>query len=145
MIREYQKDDLDVILDLWLDTNRTVHDFIPSDYWENCYGMVKKMLPESTVYVCEEEGTIRGFVGLTDNYVAGLFVDKTCRSKGVGKALLNYAKERNDTLFLYVYKENSRAVKFYLREGFSAFNERPDENTGHTQIRMEWEKGRGVA
>ena len=141
MIREYRENDLEAILNMWLNVNITVHDFISPDYWVNCYDSVKKMLPESTIYVYVEEDVIQGFVGLQENYVAGLFVDKPYRSKGIGKALLDHAKERKDTLTLHVYKENARAAKFYKREGFFPLSERTDENTGCTEIRMEWGKG----
>ena len=40
--------------------------------------MVKKILPQAEIYVYEDNVTkeINGFIGLTDNYIAGLFVKK---------------------------------------------------------------------
>ncbi|MDR1771076.1 MAG: GNAT family N-acetyltransferase, partial [Hungatella sp.] len=37
----------------------------------------------------------------------------------MGSELLGYAKERHNKLLLNVYKRNERAVRFYLREGFT--------------------------
>ena len=75
-----------------------------------------------------------------EHYIAGIFTNPTCQSRGIGKALLDYAKETNSELSLQVYKRNERAVKFYLREGFHVINEQTDENTGETELVMKWEK-----
>ena len=40
------------------------------------------------------------------------------QSHGIGKALLNYAKNKRNKLFLNVYQKNLRATAFYQREGF---------------------------
>lgn len=52
--------------------------------------------------------------------------------------MLSYAKEKKDALLLSVYKENIRAVNFYLREGFTVLNEQTDENTGKPELSMNW-------
>ena len=74
MIRRLENRDLEQTAKIWLDTNREAHDFIPGSYWENHYLMVKEMLLQAEVYVYETEQEIRGFVGLDDTYIAGIFV-----------------------------------------------------------------------
>lgn len=53
------------------------------------------------------------------------------QSYGIGKALLNYAKNKRNKLFLNVYQKNIRAIAFYQREGFeiqhSGFDEATEE------------------
>ena len=61
---------------------------------------------------------------------SGIFVDRKCRSCGIGKHLLEYVKQTHSTLSLGVYQKNKRAVSFYLREGFSILSEELDEATG---------------
>ena len=34
MIRELQRDDINKVADIWLDTNIKAHYFIPAQYWE---------------------------------------------------------------------------------------------------------------
>ena len=94
MIRAFKENDLSVVMQIWLDTNIKTHSFISKYYWMDNYDMVKKILPQAEIYVYEENGTkqIEGFIGLTDNYIAGLFVKEDMQSKGIGKQLLNYAK-----------------------------------------------------
>lgn len=140
MIREFKKQDIDRIMELWLDTNILAHNFIESEYWKSNYDNVKDMMPSASIYVYEENNVIQGFVGLMDNYIAGIFVSQQFQSKGIGKKLLDHAKDKKDALSLSVYKENNRAVNFYLREGFIVSNEQVDENTAKIELNMNWTK-----
>ena len=117
MIRELQKTDIDTVSQIWLDANRDAHDFIPAEYWENNFLPVKKMLLQAEVYVYmdERKNRIEGFVGLDQEYIAGIFVRKEARSGGIGKALLDFVKEKKQELTLNVYRKNERAVRFYER------------------------------
>ena len=98
------------------------------------------MLLDATVFVYEDDNAIMGFIGLTENYVAGIFIDANSQSKGIGKALIDYVKKSYSELSLQVYKKNPRAVNFYLREKFVVSNEQTDENTGETEFVMNWTK-----
>ena len=50
---------------------------------------------------------IDGFIGLTGNYIEGIFVREVIQSKGIGKQLLNYAKGIKSSLRLSVYQKNT--------------------------------------
>jgi ribosomal protein S18 acetylase RimI-like enzyme len=138
MIRKFKTDDLDAIMGIWLKANTEAHDFISESYWQENYEVVKEMLPDAELFVYEDGNTIQGFVGLVEDYIAGIFVNEDCQSHGIGKALLEYCKESHTKLFLHVYKKNIRAVNFYLRESFMVSKEQMDENTGETELVMSW-------
>lgn len=138
MIRKMEKEDLNRISKIWLDTNIKAHDFIPAQYWEKNYEPVREMLPQAEVYVWEENGQIQGFAGLYEEYIAGIFVPEQAQSKGIGGQLLNYIKGRKPYLSLKVYQKNIRAVKFYKREGFQIKKESVDQETGEKEYTMEW-------
>ena len=144
MIRELQKTDIDTVSQIWLDANRDAHDFIPAEYWENNFLPVKKMLLQAEVYVYMDEckNEIEGFVGLDQEYIAGIFVRKEARSGGIGKALLDFVKEKKQELTLNVYRKNERAVRFYEREGFYIIERTTDESTDEKEYLMRW-KGKG--
>ena len=144
MIRKLQKTDIDTVSQIWLDANRDAHDFIPAEYWENNFLPVKKMLLQAEVYVYMDEckNEIEGFVGLDQEYIAGIFVRKEARSGGIGKALLDFVKEKKQELTLNVYRKNERAVRFYEREGFHIIERTTDESTGEKEYLMRW-KGKG--
>lgn len=140
MIRRFQIDELDTVMKIWLETNVKAHAFIHEGYWQENYESVKGMLPNATIYVYEENHIIQGFVGLMEGYIAGLFIPVNSQSKGIGKSLLDYIKEKHSELSLHVYKKNDRAVRFYLREAFKVSKERVDENTGEVELVMNWTK-----
>ena len=139
MIREFKETDLSNIMKIWLETNISAHDFIDEEYWKDNYLLVSQMMPQATIYVYEEN-TIKGFVGLSGNYIAGIFVESNCQSQGIGKVLLDHIKSKNDELILHVYSKNERAVKFYLREGFIIEDDKIDINTGESELVMKWTK-----
>lgn len=142
MIREFIENDLTAVMQIWLDTNMKAHKFIRKEYWIKNYNAVKKMLPQAEMYVYEDNDThqIVGFIGLTNNYIAGIFIKEAAQSKGIGKQLLNYVKEMKSVLSLNVYQKNVRAVSFYLREQFIIQSENLDDSTNEKEFIMNWSK-----
>lgn len=140
MIREFEKEDLEKVAEIWLNSNIKVHDFIKKDYWENNFETVKLMFLEAKIYVYEVANEIQAFIGLNNNYIEGIFVDEKMRSKGIGKALLDFVKQNSLELSLKVYKKNQKAIKFYQREGFKQIEESIDTDTRETEFTMEWKK-----
>ena len=102
--------------------------------------MVRKLIPEAEVFVAEENEEILGFIGLTDTYIAGIFVKETEQSKGVGTELLRTVMKLKDYLKLNVYKKNRKAVVFYQHRGFKIVNQEIDENTSEEEYTMEWHR-----
>ena len=138
MIRKMNGADIPVVMEIWLETNIKAHDFISSEYWKKNYAAVGQMMQDAEIYVCEKHGEIEGFVGLADNYVAGIFVKEKYQSEGIGKALLDYVKEVKEELVLHVYEKNERAIKFYLWEGFVKVKEQIEEENQEWEYEMRW-------
>lgn len=139
MIRNLTGIDIDETATIWLETNRKAHDFISTEYWQSNFDMVKEMLLQAEVYVYENEGSIQGFIGLNDEYIAGLFVSNQAQSHGIGKCLLNFVKDQKRKLSLSVYQKNIRAIRFYQREGFVIQCEKIDDHSGEKEYVMTWE------
>ena len=55
MIRKIKAADLDMVAQIWLDTNLKAHDFIPPEYWKGNYDTVKAMISQAEVYVYTDE------------------------------------------------------------------------------------------
>lgn len=83
---------------------------------------------------------LAGFIGLTGDYIAGIFVEVEEQSRGVGKQLLVRAKQDKKRLTLQAYEKNERAVHFYQREGFRVVYRDVDEGTGEAEYVMEWKR-----
>lgn len=140
MIRALQKADINRVAEIWLDTNRKAHAFIPASYWESNFALVKEMLPQAEVYVYETETGIQGFLGLNGEYIEGIFVSEGAQSHGIGKCLLDCAKDRKPALRLNAYQKNVRAIRFYQREGFQILRSGLDAATGEAECEMLWRR-----
>lgn len=134
-----KNDEIDDVIKLWLEVNIHTHNYISESYWKSNKELVKEMMLESEVYVYEEQ-TIKGFVGLNDTYLAGIFVDQNYQSQGIGRKLLDYVKDKKNELSLSVYQKNKKAIHFYERESFVKDSEELDETTGEKEFVMGWHK-----
>ena len=139
MIRELRKVDINKVAEIWLDTNIKTHYFISAQYWKSNFELVKELLLQATVYVYEDNQKIQGFIGMNDEYIEGIFVSDEMQSHGIGKILLNYAKDKRNKLHLNVYQKNARAISFYKREGFEIQHSGLDEATGEKDYVMTWQ------
>lgn len=139
MIRKYEKNDHERVMKIWLLSNLEAHGFIRQDYWRGCLDSVSDAISAAEVYTALSGSEIVGFIGLNEGHIEGIFVDGEHRSKGVGKSLIDFAKELYPKLSLCVYEKNERAVEFYRREGFLPIRKKPDISTGETEILMRWE------
>lgn len=138
MIRSLRKTDIDKVAEIWFDTNIKAHDFIPIQYWQDNFNMVKDMFLQAEIYVYENGQTIQGFIGMENDYIAGIFVSSEAQSQGIGKLLLDFVKNRKEKLRLNVYQKNTRAIHFYQREGFKIQYENLDKNSGEKEYVMTW-------
>ncbi|WP_028562873.1 N-acetyltransferase [Paenibacillus pinihumi] len=142
-IRLYTGQDLDRMLQIWLEGSKQAHDFIEGSYWEsNLQAMKEEYIPMSQSYVLEAEGSVQGFVSMVDDYLAALFVAPDQQGRGYGKLLLDYVKERQEKINLKVYQDNGSAVRFYEKNGFIVTAELADEQTSAKEFAMSWEARR---
>lgn len=140
MVREFQILDTEQVMKLWFWGNVDAHSFVSEKYWHSHFNEVQEALLQAKVFVYDINGKVLGFIGLMNEYIAGIFVDRNYRSTGIGTQLLTYAKQKYDTLSLSVYQQNLRAVAFYHREGFSILSEGVDADTGEKEYTMCWRK-----
>ena len=140
MIRELRKVDINKVAEIWLDTNIKTHYFISAQYWKSNFELVKELLLQATVYVYDDKQEIQGFIGLSNEYIEGIFVSAEMQSQGIGKILLNYVKGKRNKLILNVYQKNTRAISFYQREGFEIQYSGLDEATGEKDYVMAWQQ-----
>ncbi|WP_228381115.1 GNAT family N-acetyltransferase [Streptococcus suis] len=115
MIRKFQNEDIETIVQLWLTGNVETHAFIPAEYWESKIDFVTSQLLDAEIYVYVIEERIVGFIGMQGTYLAGIFVSKDLRSNGFGRELLNFVKAIHPTLQLNVYQKKPKS-NFILPE-----------------------------
>ncbi len=140
IIRKFQDFDLKKVMRIWYDGNLEAHDFIDKDYWDRNFGYVKRALLQAEVYVYEINGTVVGFIGVDEGYIAGLFVDREYRGMGIGTKLMEYVKEKYDFFTLHVFENNYGAVTFYENRGLIRQEESVHEDLGEVEYLMYYRK-----
>ena len=138
MIRQLQNKDIDKIMGIWLESTIYAHKFISKEYWNENYNIVKDVyIPISKTFVYEDNDDIRGFISVINNdFIGALFVEKNYQGQGIGKSLIDYAKNLYDNLSLAVYKENEKALEFYKKMGFKIISENINEDTNCVEYIM---------
>ncbi|MEJ2898147.1 N-acetyltransferase [Acinetobacter sp. NS-4] len=142
-IQKAEIQDMEAILDIWLNASLQAHDFIPATYWEKQLIPMRDLyLPLAENYVIKENKTVFGFASLlrSEAVLAALFIAPHQQGCGYGKCLIDFLKQQCDELHLNVYAENTAAVNFYQQQGFKTISQAMDKNTGHTELNMTWSK-----
>jgi len=138
-IRRADSQDIPALVEIWLSASIRAHNFISSDFWhKNAIEMRDRYLPASENWVYCENARILGFVALKQNTLAALFVTPGQQGRGIGRQLLNHAKQLRQTLSLTVYEANSKAIDFYSRHGFKMMIAQKDPHTGHSELLMSY-------
>lgn len=140
MLRRFEARDLLDVMEIWLECNMDAHDFIDPSYWKNNYNMVKEQIPKAEIWVYDEGDHIAGFIGVIEQYVAGLFVRKTKRNQGIGTLLLDAVKEEKDKLLLAVFKKNESAIEFYKKSGFYIIEATMNKDVNEQEYNMSWSR-----
>lgn len=81
-----------------------------ADFWSG-------LLETDSAWVAEKDSCVVGFCVREEDNITGLYVAREARSCGVGKRLLDLAKADRDWITVWAYEKNTRARKFYRREG----------------------------
>ena len=137
MIRTFNQSDLESVLDIWLRASVEAHDFMEKGFWESKVADMRDIyLPGSEIFVYEKDGEVKGFMALSGDMLAALFVDPDEQRRGIGSRLMNKAKAECRVLKLTVYRENTKSLGFYERRGFREISERMDIHTGHVEVVM---------
>ena len=142
-IQKAEMQDMESILDIWLNASLQAHDFIPASYWEQQLLPMRDLyLPLAENYVIKENQTVAGFASLlkSEAVLAALFITPHQQGLGYGTALIDFFKQHCDELHLNVYTENIAAVNFYQQQGFKIISQAMDQNTGHAELSMTWSK-----
>lgn len=96
------------------------HSFLSAQDLDFFTGLVREQyLPSSpfTLAVDDEDRPI-GFLGMTGAKIDSLFVAPDQHGRGVGRRLIDHARQAHPKLSVDVNEQNEGAVAFYQRIGF---------------------------
>lgn len=132
--------DLDKIIDIWLRSNIETHSYIDEKYYIENKEFVREAFKTADIRYIKEDGEIKGFIGLNNSYIAGIFIDKLSRNKGYGKLLIDNIKKDYKEITLNVYCKNKKAIDFYKREGFVIVEESLDSENNEREYLMKYSR-----
>ena len=113
------------------------HDFLPDDFLEaERHAIREQWMPIAETIVHETDGRLDGFLSLIGDEVGAIFVDPVRQRSGIGRALMDAARERRSTLELDVFEANSIGRAFYDSYGFEVVGRHTDEATGCSALRL---------
>lgn len=92
----------------------------------------------STAWVGQSEGEVTGFCVREDDNITGLYLAQRARGVGLGKRLLDLAKQDRDWITVWAYEKNHRARKFYRREGCTEISREVEDRSGLVDIEHRW-------
>ena len=140
MIRPYQEQDLNRLLEVWYSASKIAHSFLDEAFLETERQNIPKVyLPAAETWVFERDKLVLGFISLLDNQVGAIFVDPQFQRQGIGRALIDWAKTLRTQLFVEVFKENKVGRAFYERYGFIPVDEHLHPETGYMLLRLRLE------
>ena len=123
ILNNIEKMDMDNILDVWESSVRATHTFLNEKDIISIKPQVKEGILYVSKFLCvrDDEGIIQAFMGVHDRKVEMLFVSDDCRGKGIGKRLVEYAKNSLNIKYVDVNEQNLQGVGFYKHMGFDIF------------------------
>ncbi|MFA3780651.1 N-acetyltransferase [Yersinia sp. 1652 StPb PI] len=147
MIRTYQPDDIDAVMQLWLTSTIAAHPFITEQYWHESAPLVRNTyLPAARTWVylhsktIHDENPIAGFISILEEQLVGaLFVAQPFHGQGIGKVLMEYVQRHYRALTLEVYQQNQRAYHFYRKQGFTQIGKAYNAETKNTILTLHWQ------
>jgi putative acetyltransferase len=137
LIRPCKDKDLADVLSTWQSASQMAHAFLGNAFLLQERSRIQSLyLPQSDTWVAEAGGELAGFISLMGSEVGGLFVRPERQHMGVGRALLDKAREIHGDLEVEVFEENLAARKFYLEYGFEFMQSCVHPETGRQLHRL---------
>ncbi len=141
-LRPYRASDEDVAIALWQAAWQQAYPAIDfaarvswwRERWRN------ELVPSADIIVAEQSGALVGFVTIDKKgYLDQLVVDPAHWGGTVATALMNEAKRLSPAhITLLVNADNTRAIRFYARNGFEHAGDDVNPTSGRPVKRMEW-------
>jgi putative acetyltransferase len=142
ILRPYKPSDEDATIALWLATWQKTYpsiDFaarVPwwRERWRN------ELVPNAAIIVAEEDDALVGFVTIDANaYLDQLVVAPGRWGSTLANALVDEAKRLSpESITLLVNEDNTRAIRFYERNGFVHAGTDVNPTSGRPVLKMAW-------
>lgn len=142
-LRPYRDTDEDAVIELWFRTWQQAYPSIDFsarlDSWRIRWR--DELVPTASIVVAEQETKIIGFVTIDQTgYLDQLVVDPNSWGSDLGNALMTEAKVMSPNgITLLVNTDNTRAIRFYTRNGFHHTHDDVNPVSGRPVYGMAWQ------
>jgi len=139
--------DADTIASLYLRSFRATYAFPLAHTDDDVHAWARtRLVTETEAWVAAEDAAaagegLVGFMSLTPGWLEQLYVDPDRLGQGIGRQLLDLAKERQpDELLLWTFQVNDRARRFYERNGFTVvrFGDGSNNEERQPDVQYRW-------
>ena len=118
MITAATEKDYPEIIDVWEQSVRATHHFLPEEYLQQIKTLLPSIFPAVQIFVAQDNNKIAGFLGVAEKKIEMLFIHPDSRGKGIGKQLTEFAIHELQANKVDVNEQNEQATGFYQRMGF---------------------------
>ena len=125
IIREYRSEDFDAVTILWrISREKSIPEFQLEKghfFFEDRDYFQKQIIKNNQIWVVVSQSYPVGFMAMNNDFVDQLYIDPDHQRRGIGRSLLNLARERSpEHVWLYTLQVNASARAFYEKNGFVA-------------------------
>jgi putative acetyltransferase len=141
-LRPYRAEDEDAAIALWQETWQQAYPSIDfgarvawwRERWRN------ELVPNAAIIIAEQASVLVGFVTIdAEGYLDQLVVSPTQWGSRLADALADETKRLSPKgVTLLVNKDNTRAIRFYERNGFVHAGEDVNPTSGRPVLKMAW-------
>jgi putative acetyltransferase len=141
-LRPYRADDEDAAIDLWRHTWQQTYPSIDFAarvaWWRERWR--SELVPNAAIVVAEQANALIGFVTIdAKGYLDQLVVSPDHWGSPLATSLVDEAKRRSPGgVTLLVNRDNTRAIRFYERNGFMHAGEDVNPTSGRPVLKMKW-------
>ncbi|MFT5195566.1 MAG: putative acetyltransferase [Cellvibrionaceae bacterium] len=139
-IRRYGASDLEAVLSAWENASKVAHRFLTEAFIASeKHNIANLYMPNVNSWVAENQHRVIGFISMVDEKEVGrLFVQPEFHGMGFGRALMDTVQEIYGGLELEVFEANMIGRKFYAHYGFELVEQKTDEETGNSMLRLKF-------
>jgi putative acetyltransferase len=139
-IRPAAEGDTEAIVAVWRGACAASYGFLPSGFVQGYEEWLRGGVLNAHDTLVVDDGAVRAFLLRQGQFVGSLFVEPARQGQGLGRRLLDAAKEASPVLLTSTFAQNERAVRFYQREGFAATAVKIHRETGENIVFFRWNR-----
>jgi len=106
------------IIDVWEESVRATHHFLPEEYLQEIKLLLPTILKQVKVYAWRSEAGIKGFAGVSAQKMEMLFIHPAFFGKNLGTQLTNFCIHSLNIDEVEVNEQNEGAITFYRKMGY---------------------------